>query len=202
MSITLALESAIAGGSISLLDRELEIDNWTGSTDISKAEDLLVNIDKLLINNRVSRHDVRRIAVSAGPGSFTGIRIGLATALGLKNGLGAAMTTVSALEAIAATTTCKDIIIAIPMGRNSICLQQFINVTVGQPNTLENERFVELVRNDNQNKYFVHEKLYSVELQLPNVLNFGANVAKAVGSYAIEHPDINVEPLFISKAAQ
>lgn len=202
MSITLALESAIAGGSISLLDGEIEIDNWTGSTDISKAEDLLVNIDKLLINNRVSRHDVTRIAVSAGPGSFTGIRIGLATALGLKNGLGAAMTTVSALEAIAATTTCENIIIAIPMGRNSVCLQQLIKVTVGQPYTLENERFAELVRHDNQDKYIVHEKLYSAELQLPKVSNFGSNVAKAVGSYAIENPDINVEPLFISKAAQ
>ncbi len=202
MSITLALESAIAGGSISLLDGGDEIDNWIGSTDVSKAEDLLVNIDKLLINNRVSRLDVRRIAVSAGPGSFTGIRIGLATALGLKNGLGVAMTTVSALEAIAATATCENMIVAIPMGRNSVCLQQFIKVNGGQPYTLENERFVELVRHDNQDKYIVHEKLYSAEIQLPKVSNFGSNVAKAVGSYAIDNPDINVEPLFISKAAQ
>src|SRR5258708_18599521 len=97
---TLAIESAISGGSISLL-KGREIANWIGSSNVSKAEDLLANIDHLLAANDIALNEIDLITVSAGPGSFTGIRIGIATALGLKAGLGIAMSSESALKAIA-----------------------------------------------------------------------------------------------------
>ena len=42
--ITLAIESAIAGGSLSLLSNGSELDNWTGEDKVSRAEELLPNI--------------------------------------------------------------------------------------------------------------------------------------------------------------
>lgn len=200
MSITLALESAIAGGSISLLDGEEEIARWVGTSDVSKAEELLANIDAIARDSGLTRHDFDLIAVSAGPGSFTGIRIGLATVLGLKTGLGVKMQSVSALEAIAATASDKAVVVAVPMGRNSACLQHFSPGTSDHPYTLDHDRFVELVRQDGQVSYLVHDTLYSAELQLPNVSNFGWDVARAIGVYAVTHPDVTVEPLFISKS--
>lgn len=203
MNITLALESAIAGGSISLLDGDDEIGHWVGTSDVSKAEDLLINIDTLLSKNNLLCHDIKLIAVSAGPGSFTGIRIGLATALGLKSGLGVSMTSVSALDSIAAISMVENIIAAVPMGRNSVCVQQFEHgKSVSEPRTIENNKLVGIIRRDTQNKYIVHEKLYTPELQIPHVINCGANVAKAVGGFAIKNPNSNIAPLFISKASQ
>lgn len=201
-SITLALESAIAGGSVSLLDGTDEIARWIGASDVSKAEDLLINIDVLLSKNRFTLADIGLIAVSAGPGSFTGIRIGLATALGLKNGLGVTMQSVPALAAIAATAADVPVNVAIPMGRTSVCLQQFSEIPPGPAYTLDHERFVALVQRDSKHGYVVHEKLYSTELRRANITNFGSNVAKAVGSYAIRNPNADIAPLFIGKARQ
>lgn len=203
MSVTLALESAIAGGSISLLDGEVEIDSWVGSSNVSKAEDLLINIDTLLTNHDFSRYDIKLLAVSAGPGSFTGLRIGIATALGLKKGLGVSIVSVSALDAIAAKSVDNNITVAVPMGRNSICLQRFNEgKVISKPYLLDADKFAEQIGTDKQNKYVVHEKLYSPEVQLSHVINFGSNVAKAVGLFATKYPNSNIDPLFISKTAQ
>jgi tRNA threonylcarbamoyl adenosine modification protein YeaZ len=201
MIITLAMESAIAGGSVSLLDGSVEIANWVGSSDVSKAEDLLPNIDRLLKDSSLTSKDIGQIAVSAGPGSFTGIRICLATALGLKKGHGVSLATVSALDAIAVLSGDNNVSVAVPMGRNTVCLQQFENCkSLDEPHTLEHEQFVDRLQQDVQNKYVVHEKLYS-DTQQDNVINFGSNIAKAVGLFAIKNPNTSIAPLFISKSS-
>ena len=52
------------------------------------AESLIPSIDRLLDDQGVSRSMIERIGVNIGPGSFTGLRIGLATAKGLSQALG------------------------------------------------------------------------------------------------------------------
>ena len=68
----------------------------------SRAVTLLEDIDALL--RRASAHtaDLGGLAVGIGPGSFTGVRIGLATARGLALGLGLPVAGVSTLAALAA----------------------------------------------------------------------------------------------------
>lgn len=53
------------------------------TTQSMQAEQLLSMIEKVLANANLELSDIEYIATTSGPGSFTGIRIGLATALGL-----------------------------------------------------------------------------------------------------------------------
>lgn len=200
-NITLAIESAIRGGSISLIASAHEIDNWIGSTDVSKAEDLLVDIDAMLDRNSLSIRDINHVAVSAGPGSFTGIRIGIATALGLKTGLGITMSSLSALAAMAEASDFKgQAIVAVPVGRNAICVQVFSDdkVAIDEPRSVSFEEFGEETRDEAQ--LILHGSLSEQFREIKNAIDFGENIAFAVGRSCIKTPGTITEPLFISKS--
>ena len=204
-NIILAIESAICGGSISLLADGVEMANWVGSSNVSKAEDLLFNIDAMLTSTNVSRHDIDLIAVSAGPGSFTGIRIGLATALGLTDGLGIKMSSGSALKAMVWRRDDGHVTAALPVGRNSICLQSFQiangEVTeTDEPRTLPDDDFFEFVREHPETSFVLHESLYEKCSPTPRSDNFGTNIARVIGLMCATQPGIVAEPLFISKS--
>lgn len=62
---------------------------------------LLGLVDDVLAAAEVELADVGRIAVGVGPGSFTGLRIGIASARGLAQGTGAELVGVSTLRALA-----------------------------------------------------------------------------------------------------
>ncbi len=215
-NVTLAIESAVAGGSISIFRGETEIAHWTGTSNVSKAEDLLWNIDILLTKNEVSMGQIDLIAVSAGPGSFTGIRIGIATALGLKAGLGIEMSSESCLWAMKdAFPTEGAVTAALPVGRDAVCVQAFFGTRtlgptvqceqsvlapVGQPYTLTEDAFAALVGENNSDTFIVHERLFEMVQALPNAVNFGLNLAHAVGRICMKNRGVVVEPLFISKS--
>lgn len=62
---------------------------------------LLPMAESILSANAVSIRDVEAVVVGRGPGSFTGVRIGVATAKGLAHGLGVSLYGVGTLDAIA-----------------------------------------------------------------------------------------------------
>ncbi|MCC5924391.1 MAG: tRNA (adenosine(37)-N6)-threonylcarbamoyltransferase complex dimerization subunit type 1 TsaB [Crocinitomicaceae bacterium] len=74
-------------------------DDETGYTH---AENLTFFIQTLLERNGVVWQDIEAIAVTSGPGSYTGLRIGVSTAKGLCYGLGIPLIAVDALRSIAA----------------------------------------------------------------------------------------------------
>jgi tRNA threonylcarbamoyladenosine biosynthesis protein TsaB len=69
---------------------------------VSRAVTLLEDLDALLRRAGARVADIEALAVGIGPGSFTGIRIGLATARGLAFALDVPVAGVSTLEALAA----------------------------------------------------------------------------------------------------
>jgi tRNA threonylcarbamoyladenosine biosynthesis protein TsaB len=68
----------------------------------SRAVTVLEDLDALLRQAGAHTRDVSALAVGIGPGSFTGVRVGLATARGLALALGVPVAGISTLDALAA----------------------------------------------------------------------------------------------------
>ncbi|MDQ0420067.1 tRNA threonylcarbamoyladenosine biosynthesis protein TsaB [Peteryoungia aggregata LMG 23059] len=104
------------------------------------AERLMAMIDEALVEANLSLTDIGRIGVTVGPGSFTGIRVGVAAARGLALALGVECVGVSTLEVLAQTTsgTDKPVLAAINAHRDEVYAQGFeAGVPVGEPLLLE-----------------------------------------------------------------
>jgi tRNA threonylcarbamoyladenosine biosynthesis protein TsaB len=95
--LTLAFDTATAVATSALVDG----DELLGER-CSRAQTLLEDVDALLRQAGAHPSDLDRLAVGVGPGSFTGVRIGLAVARGLALSLELPGSGVSTLAALAA----------------------------------------------------------------------------------------------------
>jgi tRNA threonylcarbamoyl adenosine modification protein YeaZ len=91
----------------------------------SRNEKLLPAIDWLLTEANVSRATIDLFAVTRGPGSFTGVRIGLATIQGLALALGKPVCAMSTHEAIALGSGMTDGVVADDAGRGEYYVSEF-----------------------------------------------------------------------------
>lgn len=78
--LTLALDTATKVCSVSLVEDGKVLAEYDVAMGMTHSEGLLPQLDQLKTRTGIGREKVDRIAVSIGPGSFTGLRIGLATA--------------------------------------------------------------------------------------------------------------------------
>ena len=99
--VILALDSTAATGSVALCrDRKL-LASLTLNTGNTHSETLLPSVEALLTMCELTANDVDVFACSAGPGSFTGVRIGASTIKGMAFGKDKPCIGVSTLEALA-----------------------------------------------------------------------------------------------------
>ena len=95
--LTLAFDTATGVATSALVD-----DGEVLGERTSRAQTLLEGVDALLRQAGAHPQEIGRLAVGIGPGSFTGVRIGLAAARGLALSLGVGGAGVSTLAALAA----------------------------------------------------------------------------------------------------
>jgi len=95
--LTLAFDTATGVATSALVDGDEVLGERA-----SRAQTLLEDVDALLRQAGAHPSEIGRLAVGIGPGSFTGVRIGLAAARGLALSLGVEGSGVSTLAALAA----------------------------------------------------------------------------------------------------
>lgn len=109
----LSVDSSAVTASVALTDGENVINNEFVNAGLTHSETLLPMIKRVLGDTKVS--DLDAIAVTAGPGSFTGVRIGVATVKGIAFEKNIPCISVSTLEAIAYNFADENIIVCAVM---------------------------------------------------------------------------------------
>lgn len=97
----LAIETTGAFASVALMKDDKIIGHVSGNDRFSHLQNLMPQVETVIKENKLSIGDIDLIAVSNGPGSFTGIRIGVSTARALSQILDIPCVAVPSLEALA-----------------------------------------------------------------------------------------------------
>jgi len=97
----LGIETATNAGGAALVENGKLIAEDFSRSETTHSSRLLPSIDRLLKQAGWQARDIGLVAVSIGPGSFTGLRIGLATAKGIAVASGAQIIGVPTLDAFA-----------------------------------------------------------------------------------------------------
>lgn len=101
MAIILIIETSTEVCSVALTKDEKLIDLIESAEGQNHARMVSVFIQKLLSNNRIKSEQITAVAVSRGPGSYTGLRIGVSTAKGICFAAGIPLIAVGTLESMA-----------------------------------------------------------------------------------------------------
>lgn len=113
--ITLAFESSARPASVALMEDDVLISQYTQCSALTHSRTLLPMAEDLLNNAEYKLEDIDQLAVSIGPGSFTGIRIGISTVKGLAWALKKPCVGVSTLEGMSWNGTAQNDLICCTM---------------------------------------------------------------------------------------
>lgn len=124
--LILAVETSTRAGSVSLARGGEVLGAVSGDGLSSHSTDLIDNIERVLSQGRAELFDVDLFAVTVGPGSFTGLRIGLATVKAFAVCVQKPCAPVSTLAAVAHAAGDSESTLAIlPAGRGEVYAQAF-----------------------------------------------------------------------------
>jgi tRNA threonylcarbamoyladenosine biosynthesis protein TsaB len=106
----LAIDSAtpVAGAAL-MQDENLLVEAFT-NVGLTHSETLMPMVDRVLKDAGITAESLDVIAVTIGPGSFTGLRIGLAAAKGLAMAADKPLIGISTLEALAHNLSCSSLL--------------------------------------------------------------------------------------------
>jgi tRNA threonylcarbamoyladenosine biosynthesis protein TsaB len=123
----LAIDSATQILSLALHNGDQIISESTWTTPNRHTVELMPAIQQLLGRSRLSPTDLTGLAVSQGPGSFNGLRIGFSAAKGLSLALTIPLIAIPTLDILAEAQPCFDgiLIAVLQAGRGRVCTQSY-----------------------------------------------------------------------------
>ena len=130
---TLAIETSGRVGSIALADGEQVLAERSFDYGLQNAARMLPLVDEMCGSMAWKPHDIQRIAVSIGPGSFTGLRIGITMAKTLAFATGADIVPVQSVDVLAenAPPDASELIIVLDAKRAQIFTARMMRTPEG-----------------------------------------------------------------------
>ncbi len=99
--IVLGLDTSAGASSVALIDEHGLLGEYFINTGPPHSQRLIFMLDELLKRAGLDLKEIAGLAVAVGPGTFTGLRVGLSTAKGLALGLNISLLSVPTLDALA-----------------------------------------------------------------------------------------------------
>ena len=195
----LSLETVTRRGSLAVLSGEIVCGTYEGDEKSSHSPELVPNIKILLEQIEINLREIELIAVANGPGSFTGLRIGLATAKALSSALQIPAIGVSLLEAAVAAkqenNSSKVNCVVFPAGRGEVFAQNFIldengcQISLGEVERIELKTLLSKIL-ENKSQLVAPLELWNEILSLAyenknKIVGFPQNIAAAIGKIAV-----------------
>ncbi len=128
--LVLALDTTREFGSIALVTGNETLDEVLLHAPDGFGHILFENIARLLKRNKIALEDITLFAAASGPGSFTGVRIGLACIKGLAEATGKPAAGVSNLEALAEFSGAPSRAVVIDARRGEVYAALFGDATI------------------------------------------------------------------------
>ncbi len=97
----LGIETSTKTGSVAVVSEDAVIAQYSLNIEVTHSERLMSTVDRVLADTGISMKQIDGFAVAIGPGSFTGLRIGLSTIKGLALATGKPIAAVPTLKALA-----------------------------------------------------------------------------------------------------
>lgn len=107
----LAVDTSATAASVAVAEENKLIGEFSINTVLTHSQTLMPMVDELLKNTGLSVNDIDAAAVNAGPGSFTGVRIGVAAVKGIAFPKNLPCVSVSTLESMAYNMLGNDCIV-------------------------------------------------------------------------------------------
>ena len=154
MSYILNIETSTTNCSVSLSCENRLIDCIeSDSPNYSHSENLHVFIDDIMNKNKLNFNQLEACSISSGPGSYTGLRIGLSAAKGLCFGMDIPLISISSLKVLANSVKYNGLIIATMDARRdevySCIFDTELNIVQDEkPEIITNTSYLELTKNN------------------------------------------------------
>jgi len=219
--ITLAIDSSSKVATAALIKDGILLGEITLNDKKEHSVILMTIMEDLLKFNKLDISDIDGYIVSKGPGSFTGLRIGMATIKGLSFGSNKPYVSISSLDALAYSVSTFDGLICPIMDalRNSV----YTSLYKCSDNTLEKlidysaldlDELIELIKSKNEKVIFIGDGVDKYKDYLikncpdcsfpPNHLNLiRASSLGELGSKLLEsgkYDDPNSSPIYLKKS--
>jgi len=188
MAFTIAIETATKVCSVALFHNEELVAFKEEGGEYSHAEKLAVFVDSLLKEQKVQYDQLAAIAVSKGPGSYTGLRIGVSFAKGLSYSLQIPLIAVDTLQAMAWGAQKE-------LGKEEVLLCPMIDARRMEVYTALFNNKLEIVKEISAD--IIEENSYASYLKQKEICFFGDGAVKC--KTILQHPNANfLEEQFVS----
>ncbi len=124
--ITLGLDSSEAHGGVALVSDGALLGEVLLEEPLRHSEELLPAVERLIDSCGIEREGIARVSVNRGPGSFTGLRIGLSSAKGFGQALGIPVFGVDGTVAYRTRVTSRRVCVIVANRRELFYVQWFV----------------------------------------------------------------------------